>query len=269
MNYSKWDHIDVSDDSEEEGRGLPRVTKFEKPGSINISKEGMSFTPSSTTTTKPSSSSSFSSTSYTLNNKNTDNDSILWKNGAKLEKFHWSQSQTEVTLRFSVPTELAAKTIKIRFPDAKSLSITEINSKAANPFSFSGRFRYEVRTGDGVDSETGEFSDWEILTLQGQRYLVMALQKVSVLAGAVFWWDRAFEGDSPIDVTAIADRRGLRLQTQGGGRGGATATKSDSVDSSAATNVWEEAHRLFREKIASQQPHEVLIEDDNGVASST
>lgn len=252
VDYSKWDHIDVSDDSDEdEGRTFPKVTKFEKPGSIKISKEGVSFAESLPLTTKQSNINTSSSIVH--------NDSLLWRNGSKLEKFVWSQTQTEVTVRFNVPADLAAKNIKIKFTDTKTLHITEINSKAGSPYNFNGRFQYYIRSGDSLDSDTDEYSDWEILTIQDQRYIVITLQKVSVIAGAVFWWDRVFEGDPAIDVTTIADRRGQRPQ---GGQ--ETLSSADTSHS----NVWEEAHKMFREKVASQQPREVLIDNEAATSSN-
>lgn len=254
MDYSKWDHIDVSDDSDEEGsRGLPRVTKFEKPGVVNISKEGVSFTPQIesknapskkpfTTTTSAATTSSSSSTNSAVKN---GDESLLWRNGSKMDRFHWSQTQTEVTLRFPIPVNLAAKNTKILLLAGRDLTIKEINAKSSEVISFNGRFRYEVKVGDSVDTDTGEFSDWELLTLQDQRYLVLTFQKVSALAGAVFWWDRVFDGDPAIDVTAIEDRRGVRVKAPG-------EAEATNTAKTAASNVWEEAHRMFREKVANR-----------------
>ena len=80
-----------------------------------------------------------------------------------------------------------------------------------------------------VDIDDGTV-DWELINHDSERYISIVLKKKSPLERTVQWWSCVFQGDQEIDVTAIAERK---LITQ------------DFKD------VWNEAHRMFREKIAN------------------
>ena len=60
----------------------------------------------------------------------------------------------------------------------------------------------------------------------------IVFRKVSPIPGSVIWWKNVFIGDAEIDLTAIP------------GRGSA---------SKEVATAWDEAHQLFKERIANRE----------------
>jgi len=119
-----------------------------------------------------------------------------------------------------------------------------VGAGGADPISLSEKLLHNVYIGDeddgpGVESLT---PDWELTTYAGtRRYLSVTLLKATPMPGVTVWWSRVFEsGKEDIDVVRA-----------GGGGGGAKMKE-----------VWDEAHRMFKEKVGKREKEEVFYDDD-------
>lgn len=68
----------------------------------------------------------------------------------------------------------------------------------------------------------------------------ITIKKKSPFSDATIWWSRVFENDPEIDVSTISERR---------------------VNSTFQDN-WNEAHKLFKEKIAKNIKTTIELDDD-------
>lgn len=76
---------------------------------------------------------------------------------------------------------------------------------------------------------------WELKTVASRnwRLLVIQVEKLVVGQGVYLWWDRAIEGDAPVDPQTFPDR---------------VLTPGELERAAAFKTAWEEAHEMFREK---------------------
>ena len=100
---------------------------------------------------------------------------------------------------------------------------------------FSAELAYPVVLPESADELAWEVSDYEPAPKGGRRLLRLTLQKESP-HGVVIWWERALVGEAGCDTMAFPDR---------------DTTKSASALKQA--DVWAEATRLFKEKVANRQ----------------
>jgi len=100
------------------------------------------------------------------------------------------------------------------------------------------------------NSDDEDAIDWEILSIKPQNFILngisnftrileITLKKKTPFSDAIIWWSKVFENEPEIDVTMIKDRQ---------------------VKSTFQQN-WDEAHKLFKEKIASNIKTTVDIDD--------
>jgi hypothetical protein len=233
VDYSKWDKLEVSDDEDDDINSMqPRVTKLNGER-VQIDKTGASVLPVLNTQVK-----------NVLENQtnifNQDDDiSYLWLNGSSYQNYNWDQSKTEVILRIEIPQNSVAKFIKVLIQD-RFVQVLD-----ANNFEFRKKLQYEVNLSDSLDSQSNEYSDWEIITIQNYRFLVITLQKKCPFADAVFWWDRVFKDEPPIDVTNIELRKSKKNKI--------TDNLTDQTESQTSQeSVWEQAHKMFLEKMKTK-----------------
>ena len=121
---------------------------------------------------------------------------------------------------------------------------------------FSGQLSYAVEENKGEGEDP---FDWEIIRdsyivngkdsvlEEPQRYIHITIIKRSPIPNAVHWWSNIFEGDEKIDVTKIADRK---CDVKG----------SQSSTSTAFSRNWEEANRMFKEKITQQKQSKIPLD---------
>ena len=94
--------------------------------------------------------------------------------------------------------------------------------------------------------------DWEIISINPQcftlsgitnftRVLEITLKKKTPFSDAIIWWSKVFENDPDIDISKISERK---------------------VNASFQDN-WNEAHKLFKEKIANNIKTTIDLDDDN------
>lgn len=244
VDYSKWDKFEVSDEESDEEFHPPKVTKLSGE-SIRITSTGPELIPTKQNWTS-------SSRVTEIPDFQTLDFSELWANGSAGENFHWDQSHNEVTVRIDIPESAQSKHFKVRMIESKKLSI-EYN----DTLYFEKDFHFGIECADSVDTDTNLFSDWELLTACGRRYLVLTVRKKSLIAGTRFWWDRAFTGEIPIDVTKLRARG--TPQTLFKGRSG-MLTGQTAAFGGEEEDVWTKAHRMFIDKISTRSPIEVDVD---------
>ena len=223
MDYSKWDHIDVSDDEEDDY--LPNVSKLDDNSKVEIGPQGVKLLDSNNNGTKDI----IKSSNNAIPSSSSSSSNLMTRNGAKLEKFNWSQSRSDVTLYIAIGDTLS-KSLSVKLTEGKTL---EIIDKSNTQTILKETFKYEIDTRNDFLDESFNIIDWEVKVFNNQRYIVIYFQKKSPISNASFWWDQVFLSDDiTIDVASIPDRK----------------MPSNELNQSF-NSVWEQAHKMFREKI--------------------
>jgi hypothetical protein len=223
VDYSRWDHFDVSDEDEDEnededsGSSGPKVMKLDEGARVTIGPEGSSVTLAQSPQ-KVSSSSS---------NKEA---SISPINGWSCDLYSWSQDRYEVRVQSGV-IPLAAKANEF------SLIVTETSLRLFYKGSvlFGGDLKYSVT----IDDEDPSV-DWEIINGERGRVVAFTLIKKSPIPGSLIWWNRLFIGDPEIDTSKIPGR----------------------VGTIGTSDAWEQAHEMFRQRIAASMKDAADCSDD-------
>ena len=182
------------------------------------------------------------------------------RNGASREAYLWRQSESEVELGVYLSPGTRARDLRpvLREADLAAgtkqvLAVHRAGSSGpgAAAMLFEGRLAYPVAQPTAGTDESPESSvelswevtDFEPASLGGRRLLRVTLAK-EMPHGVVVWWERAIEGEAGVDTTNLPDRKRAAL-----------AAKHQTV--------WEEAQRLFRQKVAERSPPMVI---DSGTA---
>ena len=259
VDYSKWDKFaaDLSDDDEQEGilRQSPRVTALEgeKGRSFVIGPSGTQLLPEppmkAITTTSVSSSaavitaSSCSSSSSLSSTAAAPFELLSSRNGGITNRCTWCQDRSEVILRKELPISTKAGDIRVTFDPIESvLKVTTQD----NNIVMEGTVRYKFELNDEELCPI----QWELVTITDaaaveHRVLELALKKLSPIPGAVIWWKNVFVDDPEIDVTTIPDRQ-------------------VSQTSKEISGAWDEAHRLFKERVAAREPITIDLGEGDG-----
>ena len=244
VDYSKWDkfHDSSSDEDEDDMRPEPHVTRLDSGTRVSFSPNGVSFQPSA------SSSSSGTSSSVTpASSSSTAEDVVLkrklelTRNGGEESTHLWSQTREDVHVSIFVPKDTRGRDIKVVLVPHGELS--------------SGRkphMTVSVRGSVVVDDDVAfPFSDDEddlddCYELQDfdetRRVCIVELKKVHVMGAmdsAVLWWDRALASDKKCDVKDFVD---------------ADHSAAGEERKRKWAEAWEEAHKLFREKVQAHKP---------------
>lgn len=170
----------------------------------------------------------------------------------------WRQDEREVVVKVPVDEEFKARDLKMLLKvDEDMKRVLTLTDRKSGVDIFTGTLRYSVAENEDEDEDP---FDWEIkkgsynaekgddVLEQPLRYIQITMAKKSPIPSAVHWWSQVFEGDVDIDVTTIADRR------VAGGQ------PPSSASSSSFSKNWEEANRMFREKIALQKAEKITID---------
>lgn len=240
-DYRKWDNFgkDLSDSDDDTLENDPMVTKLDAPKSISIGPTGSSIVEKETFIHK----SSLQSLDHVLK---VDTDSQMMdlenftENGSLTENFYWSQSRQEVVIRCQISEVIKANEI---ICDYNSNDATKFDgdrphlqfSTKSGHILLSGSLRYDIIINPSDKDVLESAVDWEIKNItfanhEKMRILEVTLKKKSPMPGVTMWWNCVFVGDSEIDVTKIKGRGEIPNR-----------------------DIWEEAHRLFKEKVAQKE----------------
>ena len=274
IDYSKWDHIDCSDD-EDEDQMQPRVTRLDQPSRITASN-GTIHVQSASSAPPPPAGSGASSSSKTTTDKTSqepekthsgngeraisskdDDIPLSWteKGGRTLwqdRTLCWSQDRYEVILRVNVPPTIRSKDVRVShkgtiqlYDHRHSATMTESSSKVqirisvanaldGKPLVLEGTLPYPIHWPQDHDPEEEDSLDWTIETTRGSeaKFLCLCLYKASPMQGVTIWWKRPLEQiEETVDPPQSSNQQGWK-------------------------DAWEEAHRMFREKIRTGDiPH--------------
>ncbi|EWM21996.1 CS-like domain protein [Nannochloropsis gaditana] len=232
IDYSKWDHLDTSDDEdEEEKRGPPRVTHFNEPMSVTVGGHDH-LIPSRSPAPSPSSTTPHPASRI----------EDISENGQSFPTFTWRQDRGEAIMHIWAPPCTRAKDVQVTYTrDTNHLSV-RITTPTAVPVLVEGPLANPIQL------EEGEEVEWEMVGEGGReggrgggRAVRVSLIKSTPRPDMVHWWSRVFVGDDEIDTSRIAGRK---MNFQG---------------------AWEEAQRRFREDVArrnAQGPVEVEVEGE-------
>ena len=244
IDYSKWDHLEVSDSEDEEDDG-PRVTRLEQPSRVTLSPSGevaiATGAASKKAPTRPAvTNAPASSSSSTIPQAWTEKGGItkLAHNNTSLV---WTQDRTSVTLRFALSTNQKKWQVTLRgqlsYADrhvgvsstTKATLAVQNDSQSLLPPT---ALPYPVHAAQ--DDEDGDAVDWTMERApNNQAYLCVTLYKAVPMEGVVVWWSRPLEGTDEI-----------------------TLDWRDTPATSKFQEAWDQAHQQFREKLQSQKNEE-------------
>ena len=168
------------------------------------------------------------------------------------------------------------------------LSVLDLSSPSSPRTIISGDFSFPVFVGDEDDDDDDDVDDpnmnkpgclsplvdWEVVSFHcGTRAVKITLGKASPMKGVVIWWDRLFSShaQSPrIDVEKIKGRRGgdriLKGKSGSNATGGGkvpspslSSSSSSSPSSPSFSSAWEQAHEMFKEKMAAKKKNNAKV----------
>lgn len=226
VDYSKWDHIDVSDDDEDDvdvaATASPCVTRLDDGARVTIGPDGSSIIPHVSRKANCSSSGKIETSS-----------SANCKNGWSCDLYSWSQDRYEVKVQSSaLPLTTKASDVSLKVTE-KSIQVT-----LQGMLLFGGELQHSIAIDDDDLSSGG--IDWEVSTGEHGRFITFALRKKSPIPGSFIWWKRLFTSDPDIDTSVIEGRSGTI----------------------GASDAWEKAHELFRQRVASNGGQSIVIPTD-------
>ena len=277
IDYSKWDKVDYGDSSDESDcLDHPRVTRLDGPARVTRDADGMitidrsSAGPLAVASRPPTTEAGFITTAPTATNisdapSNADaaapqvvplasqsalNDKLTTNGGRFVDeqtKSHifWSQDRQEVI----VSIEFVADKIRSRNIHVEAtglISYGERNAAVAGSDD-DGQLKVTAKmdSGETVNLLEGDLThkvhlaededdiEWEILSEGDRKFVCITLRKAVPMAGVVVWWDQILKHCPKIDLSSIRGR---------------------AKDSASVENAWEEAHRMFKEKVTKGQP---------------
>ena len=232
IDYSKWDHLEDSDDDASEdqlGDNVPRVTKLEQPSRITTQADGSllvqpqtnsSHTESKTNEPTAKSSAAMNTTASIPSEWTDKGDYVIL---SKDRELFWSQDRYSVTLRIALPFEMKMKIKTVQVEGTLPYSERNMATGSQLP-------RLCVH-GDG-DSSTVWFHqcelphpvhlaedeneiDWTVVSHNHVRYLTIVLYKATPMPGMFLWWkrpltncpERPLENDEEISQSSLAFQR--------------------------------------------------------------
>ncbi len=238
--FWQWDNLDVSDseEDEDEGRpGEPLVHKLDpsesegmrfgnvtvrpgRPGAEEAAPAPSSGRGSESGSKGPGSAGAGAASETRLTE--------LSRNGARYDKYLWSQDEDTCVLSVLVPRGARAKDVVVSLSGqdlmggiqcARGVRVEHKPSQTVVEGELQHAFRAE---------EDDLVSHWEVKDLDETRRLVRVELQKQVVPTTRIWWNKCFKSEpKEVEVAAAA-------------RGGHKASAQD---------VWEEAHKMFREKL--------------------
>ncbi|SJK86678.1 conserved Plasmodium protein, unknown function [Babesia microti strain RI] len=230
IDYSKWDALLVTSSDDEPDR--PIVTKFDKPKTVtipycssdNLAQNNTSNVSSDKVPTREPQRRKLEN--YCINGGIVDN------------CYAWGQSRFNVWAIISLPPDTKGKNLNVVLTN-ESLTITDVSLPVViidKTFPFTVNSEYD-------------YYNWEILPhcnfvnddpfnkLFHKRVIFeITLTKLEKFEAICSWWPCFFQGDPSVDVESFKDRKG---------------------DNKSFMKNWEEANRMFREKVANFQKIEL------------
>lgn len=247
IDYSKWNAFNDEDSDVENLAACsePHFTRLERPSQVVVGPDGLTVGEESACSGAHKLCENISEEIEALGESCLMNDTSVYSklstNGAKESDSHWwSQTETTVSVSFSIPSEIKAKDI-LKFRVQEKESIHNGNSLLRPHLELS----YKKRGGEVVEILKEFFyplnldSDllegcWEIEKIGEQRVITFQFFKKEVAKGVSLWWDRCFSTDvARVDLDSLAERRGNK--------------------STQFKQVWEDAHQLFKQRVAKRK----------------
>lgn len=231
VDYSKWDKF--GDDEEEEINKGPVVTTFDgdKGRSFVIGPGGASLvklSPGDTTAIKS-----------TENKPQLDS-----SNGGITSNFVWSQDRHEVCIQREISSTVKASDITVIF-DASEYKLSVSDKQHGELFSGILRYKFEINEEDSLSPIQWELKDISNNEGQNHRVFIIDFKKVSPIPGSIIWWKNIFVDDDEIDVTIIPGREKPSKEVAG---------------------AWDEAHKLFKDRLATREKIIVDLDDEESEA---
>ena len=248
VDYSKWDHFhdSSSDEDEEDARALPHVTKLDSGTRVSFGRGGVSFQPAAKPPDAAAAAAAESAKQKSIVEKR---HAELTRNGGEEESHLWSQTREDVHVAVFVPRDTRARDVSVvltpKPPPSAPVRHPHLTVRVRGAVVLDDDVAYPFDDDEDELDDCYELQDYD----DTRRVCIVEMRKVHV-AGAmdsvVLWWDQALVGDSIRDVKDFVD---------------ADHSAAGEERKRKWAETWEEAHRMFREKVQAQQP--VVI--DNGI----
>lgn len=269
IDYSKWDHLDEysdDDDEQQDNEGSspsPQVTQLDAPSRVTFGGGSAEITAQSTVSTGVTS----TGRPIAIDDSDIDTNTSKWiQDGGFVttetgHKLFWSQDRYAVTFRLALDDLVKASDLKVQVEGMLPYSdrhcavgstkpilqimITPTTTSAATETPLlRGDLPHPIHWAREDDEE--KVMDWSIEREQhsggsSADFLVFTLYKAVPMHGMFVWWRRPLLSFPEVDVPAASS----------------SSTNTTSNTSQEFSQAWEEAHRLFREKRASQPQQEV------------
>ncbi|GMH60985.1 hypothetical protein TrLO_g13660 [Triparma laevis f. longispina] len=260
FNYSKWDNLDCS--SSEDEADEPSVTRFDNSSSVTfgggrdgilIDEQSQSQSQSTTAlkgaapaATQAAAPASAPTVVPPPKPKPTEPPT---SNGSTFttpsnQTISFSQIRETLTLSLLIPSTTKSPTLTVTLKDAftfKDRNAAVGKAKCSLLVSLEGEeilndvLMHNVYHGDSDDPDLELLTpDWELKTYGSSKYLQITLQKAVPMSGVVIWWTRVFRDYGDDIVVEREDKNGMK-------------------------EAWEEAHRMFKEKVGGRAKEEVFF----------
>lgn len=236
IDYSKWDSMNFEDsETEEEPRSRPNCISLDQPSSVSIGPDGVHLgTSAPPPPVKEGATKSLPESPTGAEAKALEE---LVRNGGREGDSHcWSQTIDAATVSFIMPPAVKSK-------DISGFRIYEVEpNKPQIEFRYTADgattcvaklFKYPLKVEEGVLEGC-----WELRTIGVSRFLVVQVVKKEMMQRVALWWDQCFADDVlVVDTRSITDRKG---------------TSGEKF-----SQVWAEAHELFRKRMKERKSREV------------
>lgn len=268
IDYSKWDKIDYGSDDENSSvnEEAPAVTRLEESSSVTFSSNGISIAPTADIQKEKEAASKPAVQDDSSITKNAKQRKLFTKNGSTYvdprsnNEILWSQDRNEVNISIIYDcSTIASKDIRVNFYGALSYEDrfsavgTEniidgvegskgkliVTAKGCNESLLQGYTGYPVYL-----PQDEEEIDWEIdVTDSNMKMIRITLLKAVPMQGLTVWWSRPLIHFPEIDVVS--------------GIEGRTSSNSNKDKHDQWKQSWEEAHRMFKEKIKNKEKQSI------------
>lgn len=262
VDYSKWDHLDISDDDESDNDNNSYDDFFDEEFVEGVQKGGRNN--SSVTKLAPGTSVTFGNGKVQYGHQQEAKGGKEAKDGndgkqprksvnaGAYEKYTrngggdpnsthiWGQTREEVQVCVFVPAGARGRDVKV---DVRSALGKTPRLKVCHM----GKTLVDEELAHPVDtSEDALAGCYTLEDYDSARRVVKVELKKSTIGTSVFWWDRALSTDAKISQDAIVD-----------------IDKSGTAEENRRKwqEAWEEAHREFKKQVANQKPMEINVDN--------
>ena len=222
VDYSKWDHLQLSSDDEDDERTRPQVFRVEEGQSVTIPGRNVTINSeqpkvqevtdaearviqaqqraTATGSTPPQSLAVVSSSDATALTAAQRQLQRLTRNGSATDYYYWGQDADSVTVSVFVPHDTRSRDITVAVNDGEPAQL-KLDVGEKNVF---------ARTLSAPIAPLGDDDDidWEVLddtsATEPRRLLRVTLRKKDL--GMVLWWKAAFKGDAEVPPENLVDR---------------------------------------------------------------